>query len=174
MKKLMAFVFVLLIGCTHAVTSTKSEAPYLQPQTLKGPIEDIYEVAFRAAKRAFPEEEDIRKGDDWKVIIERDWFWRGDTVITVTVNKVSEEECIISVESKASWHRMNPCIAGVAQDELEYYGKALEEEYAEFKSPKQIENSLTAKLDEIKQVYEKGLINKDEYESKKAEILKGY
>jgi hypothetical protein len=136
MKNLMALVFLLFIGCTHASTSTKANDPYLKPQLLIGPVEKIYEIAFRAAKKAFPAATNIRKAEGWKVIIERDWFWRGDTIITVTVNEVEKYECIVTVESKVNWHRLNPSPFDVAMDELKYFGKALEEEYAHYRSPK--------------------------------------
>jgi hypothetical protein len=136
MKNLMALVLLLFIGCTHASTSTRANDPYLKPRLLIGPIEKIYEVAFKAAKRAFPDATNVRKAEGWKVIIERDWFWRGDTKIIVSVHEVEKYECIVTAESKVNWHRLNPSPFDVATDELKYYGKALEKEYAEYRSPK--------------------------------------
>jgi hypothetical protein len=136
MKNLMALVLLLLIGCTHASTSTRADDPYLKPKLLIGPIEKIYEVAFKAGKRAFPDATNIRKAEGWKVIIERDWFWRGDTIITVSVNEVEKYECIVTAKSKVNWHRLNPSPFDVARDELKYYGEALEKEYAKYRSPK--------------------------------------
>lgn len=143
MKNLMALVFLLLIGCTHASTSTRADDPHLQPQLLIGPLVEIYEVAFKAAERAFPDATNIRKAEGRKVIIERDWFWRGDTIITVSVNEIEKYECMVTVESKVNWHRLNPCPFDVAMDELKYYGKALEEEYAEYRSPKPVKKRLS-------------------------------
>ena len=68
MKNLLALVFLLFIGCTHASTSTRANDPYLKPRLLIGPVEKIYEVAFRAAKKAFPAASNIRKAEGWKVI----------------------------------------------------------------------------------------------------------
>jgi hypothetical protein len=138
MKNLIALVLLLFIGCTHASTSTRAKDPHLKPQLLIGPIEEIYEVAFNAAKKAFPDATKIRRAEGRKVIIERDWFWRGDTIITVSVNEVEKYECMVTVESKVNWHRLNPCPFDVAMDELRYYGKALEKEYAEYTSPKTV------------------------------------
>ena len=138
MKNLLALAFLLFVGCTHASTTTRANDPHLKPQLLIGPVEEIYEVAFKAAERAFPDATNIRKAGNWNVIIERDWFWRGDTIITVSVNEVEKYECIVTVESKVNWHRLNPCPFDVAIGELKYYGKALEEEYAEYRSPKSV------------------------------------
>lgn len=136
MKKIFIVALFVLIGCSHAKTSMEMTDLDLQPQTLKGPIEDIYEVAFRAAKRAFPEEDDIRKGENWKIVIERDWFWRGDTIIEVLVQPISENECFITAESRVNWHRGNATMLDVSKDELRYYITALKEEYAEYMASK--------------------------------------
>jgi len=136
MKNFIVLALFVLIGCSHAKTSMEMTDPNLRPQTLKGPVEDIYEIAFRAAKRAFPEEDDIRKGDNWRIVIERDWFWRGDTIIEVLVHPISENECFITAESRVNWRRGNATMLDVSEDEIRYYISALREEYAEYMASK--------------------------------------
>jgi hypothetical protein len=108
MRNLLALVFLLLIGCTNASTSTRAADPHHRPKLLIGPIEKIYEIAFKAAKRAFPDATNIGRAEGWKVLIERDWFWRGDTIITVTVKEVE----------KHNSPARNPCLTLMAMRNL--------------------------------------------------------
>ena len=50
---------------------------------------------------------DIYKNENGNVTIERDWFWRGDTIINDWVKQISENLCIVEADSKPNWHRGN-------------------------------------------------------------------
>jgi hypothetical protein len=176
MQKLLLFLMALLVfmGCTHGTTLTQATDPDLQPQTLQGPLEELYEVAFAAAKKAFPDEIYIRSDDVPKIVIQRDWFWRGDTKVEVLLQPISDNEYFVTVKSWASWHRLNATMLDVSEDEVRHYIRTLKEEYAEYKSPKINEKTLSGRLSELQQAYDGGLLTQEEYDSKRSEILKQY
>lgn len=134
MKFLCAFLlFVTIVGCGAARTSVNSELEQFKPPVYEGTLSEIHELAYEAAKKAFPEEIDIFKKSNGKVIIERDWFWRGDTIIEVDVKPLNQNECIIEAESRPNWHRVNPSIFNVSKDELSHYLKTLKLVYDNYK-----------------------------------------
>jgi hypothetical protein len=177
MRKIAILFLILFVGCTGAKTSMKADDPFLKPLTLKGTPEEIHELTYEAAKKAFPEEDAIFKHPDNKVVIERDWFWRGDTIIEVFTKKLNDQECVVSAESRGNWHRGNAPIFDMSTDELKYYMKILKEEYenslaAADKSP--TNSALIQKLETLKQAYEQGLINEEEYVYKRKKLLENY
>lgn len=179
MRKFLLLILLILAGCaSYAKTSVNTHYPNLQPQVLNGTIEEIYEIAFNAAKKAFPEEPDIWKEDDWKIFIERKWFWRGDTLIKVKIKDIDGGKCLVEVESRGIRKRMNQAIFdSISEGEIKYYISILKEEYEEYISPKS-ENSgnrsLSERLAEINHAYDKGLLSKEQYELKKKTIIDEY
>ena len=132
MKYLSILILCFLIGCSTASTSMNSKKEALKPHTYAGTVDEIQNIAFAAAKRAFPEEDAIYKNEDGKITIERDWFWRGDTIIEIWVKKADDQQCVIEAESKGNWHRGNAALVNVSEGELVHYMSTLELEYEDF------------------------------------------
>ena len=178
MRYLCVLLLCFTVGRSAARTSVDSDYGVLEPPKYKGALEDIHEVAYMAAKRAFPEEDSIFKKGNNKVIIERDWFWRGDTIIEVWVRQVNENECIIEAESRGNWHRLNAALFNVSEGELKHYLSTLDLEYKDFKDKqghyKATQAPLMKKLEQIKRAYEEGLITEEEYVDKKKVILEKF
>lgn len=177
-KYLFIFVFVFFSGCAHYQTNIDSSDFSLRPRVLKGPINEIQSVAYEAAKKAFPDETgNIKIDSNNKIVILREWFWRGDTIITISIEEPQTNECVINAESKASHHRLNATLSfDVARKEMVYYLSVLDEEYKLYlKNKNTVINSNTKtledKLTEIKEAFEKGLITESEYKAKRKEII---
>lgn len=177
-KYLFIFVLVFFSGCAHYQTNIDSPDFSLRPRVLKGPINEIQSVAHEAAKKAFPNETgNIKIEGNNKIVILREWFWRGDTVITVSIEEPQPNECIINAESKASHRRLNATLSfDAARRELAHYLSILDEEYKLYlKNKNAVINSrsktLEDKLMELKQTFEKGLITESEYNAKRKEII---
>lgn len=76
---------------------------------LNGSLPELKSVVIDAAQMAFPDEtQNISIDENGNTTILREWFWRGDTLITVFIENRDNDEYIINVESEASWHRLNP------------------------------------------------------------------
>lgn len=181
-KYVLVLALVIFSGCVHYQTINDSTNINLRPRVLKGPLNEIQQVAYEAAKKAFPDEtENIKVEDNNKVIILREWFWRGDTIIKILIDKSLNNEFILNVESMSSSHRLNPSmgIGSVAKKEIQHYLNYLDEEYKLYLTNK---NSVSAapakpleeKLVELKQAFEKGLITESEYKTKRKEIIDKY
>ena len=181
-KTVLIIISIILSSCSHYNTTVDSPVPSLRPRILKGPIAEVHSVVYKAAKRAFPDEtENIKIEDNWKISILREWFWRGDTLITVKIEKKQTDEYLVNAESKASWHRLNAAGFGVSKGEIADYFNALDQEYKLYlkvgnrsKLNTSDERTLTNKLREIKRAFEAGLINETEYETKRKEIINQY
>ncbi len=125
--------------------------------------------------------ENIKIENNNKVIILREWLWRGDTLITVLIEQGQTDDCIINAESKVSWHRLNPSGLDVSKGEIAHYFNFLDQEHKLYLNNKKHNTSSTPdeiKLDDrligLKQAFDKGLINKTEYETKRKEIIEKY
>jgi len=174
MRYLCVLLLCLTIGCSAAKTSIDSGRAVLKPPTYEGSLQDIHQIAYKAALRAFPEEDDIYREDNGKVVIERDWFWRGDTIIEVWVKKVNETECVIEAESKGNWHRGNAALFNVSEGELKHYMSAIQLEYEDFKTGQgayEISNPTMKKLQQLKEAFDSGLITEEEYAEKRKKVL---
>ncbi len=126
-------ILIFLSGCTHSQTALNSSEPSLQPRILKGSKNEIQSIAYEAAKKAFPDEiGKISIDDSGKIKILREWVWRGDTLITVSIEEKQTDEFIVNAESKASWRRVNPTMLDVSKDEIAYYLNVLDQEYASY------------------------------------------
>jgi hypothetical protein len=175
-------VVIFLSGCTHYQTTQDSPEPSLQPRILKGSETEIQSIAYEAAKRAFPDEiGNISVDGSKKISIMREWFWRGDTLITVSIEKKQTDEFIINAESKASWHRMNPSALSVARGEIADYFKSLDQEYASYLKTKNKDRSekgeskpLADRLKELKKAFDNGLISETEYEEKRKKMISDF
>ena len=174
MRLLSILMLCFLFGCSTASTSLNSHNETLKTPTYLGTVNEVQEIAFAAAKRAFPEEDTIYKGDNGKVTIERDWFWRGDTIIEVWVKKLDKKVCIVEAESRPNWHRGNGTLINVSTGELEHYMSTLDLEYKDYcikqgnykSTPSSVE-----RLQQLQNAYRDGLITEDEYNYKKKQIM---
>ena len=180
MKYLSIMILCLFIGCSTASTSVNPHNVELKSPTYEGSIEEIHGIAYAAAKRAFPEEDDIFKNENGNVTIERDWFWRGDTIIEIWVKQISENLCIVEADSKPNWHRGNGTLLNVSSDELVNYLTALDLEYEDYINkqgaynipvPTAASKSTVSRLHTLKSAFEDGLISEDEYNEKRKQIL---
>ena len=181
-KSVIIAVLIILSSCTHYQTTNNSLEPSLQPRILKGPINEIQSIAYEAAKKAFPDETgNISIDDNRKISILREWFWRGDTLITVSIEEKQTDEFIINAESKASWHRLNPSALSVSKGEIADYFNALDQVYESYlKNKKQSQTdkveseTLAGRLKELKKAFDNGLINETEYEEKRKKIISDF
>lgn len=180
MSKYRSVIIVVLIffsGCAHYQTVPNSPEPSLQPRILKGPINEIQSIAYEAAKKAFPDEiGKISIDDNGKISILREWFWRGDTLITVSIEEKQTDEFIINAESKPSWHRANPTLLSVSKDEIAHYFNLLDQEYASYlKDKNKVESkTLADRLKELKKAFDNGLISETEYEERRKTIISNF
>ena len=131
-QAILLTLVLLLGGCTHYKTSADSTDPGLKPRLLSTPLTEAKAIAFEVAKQAFPDEVAKISAEDNTVVIAREWFWRGDTKITVTIEPKTNDQVEINAESKASWHRGNPATFDVSQDEITHYFKTLDTVYADY------------------------------------------
>jgi hypothetical protein len=181
-KYVLILALAFFSGCAHYQTINDSPESNLRPRLLKGPINEIQLVAYEAAKKAFPDEtENIKIEDNNKVVILRKWFWRGDTLITVLIEKGQMDECIINAESKASWHRLNPSGLDISKSEIAHYFNVLDQEHKLYLRNKKHNTTSTSdaktldnRLIGLKQAFDRGLISKTEYETKRKEIIEEY
>jgi len=174
MKNYSILMLCILIGCSTASTSVDSKKEALKSHTYDGSMDEIHEIAYAAAKKAFPEEDDIFKNENGKVTIERDWFWRGDTIIEVWVKPINEKQCAIEAKSRGNWHRGNGALINVSEGELVHYMSTLEAEYEDYIHKQRAYAVSTPGLDRLQQLknaYEKGLISQDEYAEKRKQII---
>jgi hypothetical protein len=170
-------VLIFLSACTHYKTGLNSSEPSLQPRILKGPTNEIQSIVYEAARKAFPDEiNNISIGDNGKISILREWFWRGDTLITVFIEEKQTNEFIINAESKASWHRGNATLLDLSKDEIAYYFKVLDQEYASYlKDKNRVESkTLADRLKELKKAFDNGLISETEYEENRKTIISNF
>lgn len=131
-KCVLILALVFFSGCAHYQTANDSTDANLRPRILKGPLHEIQLVAYEAAKKAFPDEtKNISIKGTNQVIILREWFWRGDTMISISIEKSKEDNCIINAESKASHHRLNAALisSDAAKNEIAHYFIYLDQEY---------------------------------------------
>ena len=132
-KSVIIAGLIFLSSCTHYQTNNNSPQPSLQPRILRGPINEIQSIAYEAARKAFPgETENISIDDNGQISILREWFWRGDTLITIFIEEKKTDEFIVNAESKASWHRLNPSPYSVSKGEIANYFNALDQVYESY------------------------------------------
>lgn len=181
-RVMLVFVLMFLVGCAHYRASLDTSEPALKPRILKGPVNEIQVVVYEAAKRAFPDEvSNIKVDDNKNISILREWFWRGDTLIKVEIEKRNVDEYIINAESNSSWHRLNGTALDVSKTEIADYFNALDQEYRLYLKNKHSdivissqEKTLANRLKELKQAFDSGLINENEYRTKRKEIIDEY
>lgn len=145
MRFFLVFLLLFTMGCTNAVkTSIDSSDLLLKPTVCKGSAAEIHEVAFVAARKAFPDEDGIIKGSERNVRIERDFFWHGDTVIEIWVKPINDNECVLEAEHKSNWHRGNGAIGNLSDGELKHYLSTFKRECSEFLNGKSATKILQA------------------------------
>ena len=177
-RKLLGIVYLALIcllaGCAHAKSALEAEDPTMKTRILAGTQKEIFDIAYRAAVKAFPEAE-ISKSEG-KIFILREWFWRGDTIISVSIIEHGDNQYLVDVESKGSMKRGNPTLLIEADREVRLYNEALDAEYEinKFGSKDKDDQTLSERLIELENARRKGLITKDEYNRKRKEILEGH
>jgi hypothetical protein len=134
MKKLIVIAWVLILtgcGARYIRTDLAYDDPDMQPQVLKGSYREVFDIACAAGKRVFPDTDDITCGEEPpNVVIVRNWFFRGDTIVSVWITKTDEGGYLVEAESRKSWHRINPSPYRVCEDEVKWYIEALKTEYA--------------------------------------------
>jgi hypothetical protein len=129
MKKII-IVLLFAFGCSQYQSTANAPEPSLRSRELRGPFVEISKLVYEATKKAYPDEiQNIKIEGKRKVILLREWFWRGDTVITITIGNGPDASYIISAESKPSWHRLNPTELNVSKKEVADYFTALDELY---------------------------------------------
>lgn len=180
-KYVLILALIFFGGCAHYQTMNDSPDANLRPRILKGPLHEIQLVAYEAAKKAFPDETaNIKIEDNNKVIILREWFWRGDTIVTVLIETSQKDKCIVNVESRASNHRLNATLLDdEPKREIAHYLNVFDQEHNLYLKNKNTVSASHTKLLEdkliaLKQAFEKGLITESEYQAKRKEIVDKY
>lgn len=185
MNRFILLFIVLLtmsVGCAHYKTTDNINKPACQPRLVKGSLPEVKSVVTDAAQMAFPDEtKNIGVDEKGNTTILREWFWRGDTLITVFMENKGDDEFIINVESKASWHRLNPSGFDVSEQEVADFYEALDRVYESYlltkNNDKQIstnQKSLDSKLIELKKAFEDGFITETEYKDKRKAIIEDF
>ena len=176
---IFAVLLTILVGCAHYKTDENINKPALQPRLLNGSLSELKSVVIDAAQMAFPDETNsISVDENGNTTILREWFWRGDTLITVFIENKGDDEFIINVESKASWHRLNPSGLDVSEQEVVDFYDALDKVYESYLATKNNDTqgptnkrSLDSKLKELKIAFDDGLITETEYKEKRKAII---
>ncbi len=178
LKSWLLFLFILLLSACASVKTSVSPSSELQPVTINGTQEQVMDLAYETAKKTFPGEP-CEKDDTAKIIkINRNWLWRGDTLMTISPTLVSNDNWLVHVASDGVG--FNGCwVESWLIDEVKVYINELKAEYAkslivEREKDSTKSASLSQKLQELQTALDKGLISKDEYQLKRKAIIEKY
>lgn len=172
----LLFIF-LLSACANVKTSV-SPSSALQPVLIKGTQEQVMDLTYATAKKAFPGEP-CERDDNIKIVkIHRNWLWRGDTLMTITPTHVGGDNWLVHVSSEGVGFN-GTWFDSWSIDEIQHYINELKSEYVKFAEVQKDNNaakpaSLSYKLQELQTALESGLISKEEYQMKRKAIIDKY
>ena len=176
LRFLYLILVLLLSSCSSAKTSIAPESK-IKPVLLKGTQSQIMDIVYSTAKRVFPGEPCERNDEKRVVKIHRNWFWRGDTLLTVSLTSDESNNWLVHVTSEGVG--FNQPIGDMSTSEVIQYLDELITEYNQFiKNQKEkeitIPKSLSQKLHDLQSAFDNGLISQEEYQRKRQELLEKF